>query len=45
MKANDISSNVVIDVTVNLRNAEQLGQLVIKLKKIEGVEDVTRIIR
>ena len=45
MKANDIASNVVVDVTVNLHHAEQLGQLVIKLKKIEGVDEVTRIIR
>ena len=45
MKANDVASNVVVDVTVNLRNAEQFGQLVVKLKKIEGVDEVTRIIR
>ena len=45
LKASDAAANVVVDLTTNLRNAEQLGQLVLRLKKIDGVEDVTRIIR
>ena len=34
----DADANVVIDLTTNLRNAEQLAQLVLRLKKISGVE-------
>ena len=45
LKASDTESGVLIDLTTNLRNAEQLGQLVIRLKKISGVEEVTRVIR
>ncbi|MEA4823453.1 MAG: bifunctional (p)ppGpp synthetase/guanosine-3',5'-bis(diphosphate) 3'-pyrophosphohydrolase [Clostridiaceae bacterium] len=34
-----------IDAVVILRNAEQLGQVAVRLKNIEGVTDVERVIR
>ena len=38
-------SNTVIDLVVNLRSAEQLGSVMLRLKRIQGVSDVSRVVR
>ncbi|MBE6935997.1 MAG: bifunctional (p)ppGpp synthetase/guanosine-3',5'-bis(diphosphate) 3'-pyrophosphohydrolase [Ruminococcaceae bacterium] len=35
----------IIDLVINLRNAEQLGSVLLRLKRIDGVSDVTRVVR
>ena len=38
-------SNTIIDLVVNLRSAEQLGSVMLRLKRIQGVSDVSRVVR
>ena len=38
-------NNTIIDLVVNLRSAEQLGSVMLRLKRIQGVSDVTRVVR
>ena len=41
----DNGSNTIIDLVVNLRSAEQLGSVMLRLKRIQGVSEVSRVIR
>ena len=38
-------SDTIIDLVVNLRSAEQLGSVMLRLKRIQGVSDVSRVVR
>ena len=38
-------NSTIIDLVVNLRSAEQLGSVMLRLKRIQGVSDVTRVVR
>ena len=38
-------NTAVIDLVVNLRSAEQLGSVMLRIKRVKGVSDVTRVVR
>ena len=38
-------NTAIIDLVVNLRSAEQLGSVMLRLKRVKGVSDVTRVVR
>ena len=38
-------NTAIIDLVVNLRSAEQLGNVLLRLKRVKGVSDVSRVVR
>ena len=38
-------NTAVIDLVVNLRSAEQLGSVMLRLKRVKDVTDVSRVVR